>query len=271
MRSSLAGIILAIAYGCATLTISAFMLDHNAFDPGRAGSDAGSVLGDDDLQQYLVNFLVDTTSGAVTTTPQEIEQLRATLYLVTDHPDGQAFLAPLIRDAHGHLIGEIDGPVTVTGEELVPIVRSQGAASIDSITVPVQRNTLLAILNDVLAWVVPIGAIASLALLLVGFVFHRDKASLVRLLAMGLALTGLLLFIVGYIVPRWLLPLADDSVWAHVSARLADHSIPLLVFLEVLLFGAAGALVGGSGMLRRRRRWNQPISTYRYVDDRRWN
>ena len=74
--------------------------------------------------------------------------------------------------------------------------------------------------------------------------------------------------IIGYLVPRFVIGLASDTVWANIPARMADAALPLLIGLELLLLGGALGIFAGSGMVRRRRRWNAPINTYRYTQDR---
>ena len=92
-----------------------------------------------------------------------------------------------------------------------------------------------------------------------------------RSLALGLLLLALLALILGYLVPKFLVPALNDSVWAHMPARLADDSLPLLIGLELMLIGSALALLAGTGMMQRRRRWSTPVSTYRYSEERSWS
>jgi hypothetical protein len=55
-----------------------------------------------------------------------------------------------------------------------------------------------------------------------------------------------------------------------VPARLANDSLPLLVGLAILLGVGGFMLLVGTGLLKRRRRWNAPVSTYRYREERPW-
>ena len=71
-------------------------------------------------------------------------------------------------------------------------------------------------------------------------------------------------------VPRFALPSLSDNMWADVPARLANDSLPLLVGLAIVLGGGGFMLLVGTGLLKRRRRWNAPVSTYRYREERRW-
>lgn len=276
VRKTLAGLLFGLAYACASLAISGFLLQRTAFDPDRSGESAGVILDDSVLKNELVNFIVDNSASAVIppgveNPPREIERLRRLIVKVADHPDGEKLFAKIIRDSHARLIGDSDEPVEITGEMLVPIVRTEAAATITSIVLPVPEVTALAVTNHVLDWLVPILALAAILLAVVGFTSHPEKESLLKSLSLGLLLLAVLIAIVGYLVPRFVLPLVDKSSWSHLPAAMADESIPLLIGMELLLIGASLALMATSGVMRRRRRWSQPISTYRYSEERRWS
>jgi hypothetical protein len=85
-----------------------------------------------------------------------------------------------------------------------------------------------------------------------------------------MAFPALLIAVLGSNVPRFGLPAFSDSIWADVPARLANDSLPLLVGLAILLGVGGFMLLVGTGLLKRRRRWNAPVSTYRYREERPW-
>jgi hypothetical protein len=45
----------------------------------------------------------------------------------------------------------------------------------------------------------------------------------------------------------------------------------MLIGVELLLIGGGMALLVASGLNQRRRRYNAPVTTYRYTEDRRWS
>lgn len=270
VRSTLAGLLFGLAYAFASLSISGFLLQRAAFDPDNSAGTVGVVLEDGALKKELVDFIVDNTAGPLTDTPKQIEELRATVTMVAEHPDGEKLLAGIVHDAHAHLIGDQDGPVTITGADLVPIVRSEKAGDIPPIVLPVPRVAPLAIANRILDWLVPVGAALTVVLFLLGITAHPDRDTALRWLAYGLILVGLVVAIVGYVVPKFVVGLASKSVWANIPAHLADAALPLLIGLELLLIGGALGIFAASGMVKRRRRWNAPINTYRYTQDRGW-
>jgi hypothetical protein len=124
--------------------------------------------------------------------------------------------------------------------------------------------------RTVLHWLVPFGALLAVGFFVIGFMLHPNRAVLLYSLSYGMVLLALLVALLGYVVPRFMLPAFSDNIWADVSARLANDSLPLVIAM-VLLFGAGGVmLLVGSRLLRRRRRWNAPLTAYRYREERRW-
>ncbi len=271
VRSTLAGLFFGLAYALASLSLSGFLLQRTAFDPGTSSSSVGVVLDDAAMKEALVDFVVDNTATALTDTPSQIEELRTQVKFVAEHPEGEQFLADIIHDTHAYMIGDQDDPVTITGADLVPIVRSEAVGDLPPVVLPVPRVAALVYANRVLDWLVPIGGGAALLLVLLGITAHPDRETALRWLAYGMILAALVVALVGYVVPRFVVGLASDSVWANIPARLADHALPLLIGLELLLLGGAVGIIAGSGMLRRRRRWDAPINTYRYTQDRGWS
>ena len=203
--------------------------------------------------------------------PVDPATVRSNVAAVAELPEGQALLAEIIHDAHAHMIGDQQGPVQITGEQMVAIVRDERVAALPPLTLPVPKVTALDIANHSLDWLLPIALIATIAFAFLGFTAHPERSALFRSLALGLLLLALLAAILGYLVPRFVVPALTDSVWARVPARLADDSLPMLIGLELLLIGGALALFAGTGMMQRRRRWSTPVSTYRYNEERRWS
>ncbi len=270
MRRTLAGLLFGLAYACASLTISGFLLQRTAFDPENSADAADVVLADSELKEELVAFIADNVTkqlqGAV-----DPATVRANVAAVAELPEGQKLLAKIIHDAHAHLIGDQKGPVEITGQQLVAIVRDERAAAMPVLTLPVPKVTALVIANHTLDWLLPIALLATLVFTFFGFTAHPEKGALFKSLALGLLLLALMAAIMGYVVPKFVVPALSDSVWAHIPARLADDSLPLLIGLELLLVGGALALLAGAGMMQRRRRWSTPVSTYRYNEERRWS
>lgn len=270
VRRTLAGLLFGLAYAFASLSIAGFLLQRSAFDPGNSADAADVILGDSELKTELVSFISDSVivqlGGSV-----DPATIRANVAAVAELPEGQKLLAEIIHDAHAHMIGDQKGPVEITGAQLVGIVRDERAAVVPTLILPVPEVTPLVVANHTLDWLLPIALIATIAFAFLGFTAHPERSALLRSLALGLLLLALLALILGYLVPKFLVPALSDSVWAHIPARLADDSLPLLIGLELMLIGSALALLAGTGMMQRRRRWSTPVSTYRYSEERSWS
>lgn len=272
MRRTLAGLLFGLAYTCASISVAGFLMQRTAFDPDNSADAAEVVLGDDAIKQELVDIIVDSTAATLTDgSPESIAVLRSTVTSVAEHPEGQELLAEIIHDAHAHLIGEQSEPVQITGEQMVPIVRNEAVATLPAVTLPVPRVSALAFARTVVGWLVPLAALATLVLVALGFASHPDRAALLKSLAFGLLLLAALTALLGYLIPKLIIPLLSASPWANIPARLADDSLPLLIGMEVVLVGGALALFAGSGMARKNKRWSTPVSTYRYNEERRWS
>lgn len=270
VRRTLAGLLFGLAYACASLAIAGFLLQRTAFDPGNSADAADVILGDSELKAELVNFISDSVITQLDGTVDPAT-IRSNVAAVAEIPEGQKLLAEIIHDAHAHMIGDQTGPVEITGAQLVGIVRDERAATLPNLILDVPKVTPLAIANHTLDWLLPITLIATIAFALLGLTAHPERSALLRSLAFGLLFLALLALILGYLVPKFLAPALTDSVWAHIPARLADDSLPLLIGLELMLVGSALALFAGSGMMQRRRRWSTPVSTYRYNEERNWS
>ena len=153
---------------------------------------------------------------------------------------------------------------------MVQLVRNEIVGDMPSVTLPVTRVTALDRIRRILRWTIPFTALFAIGFFVIGFMLHPNRSALVHSLGYGMVLLALLIAVLGYIVPRFVVPSFSDSIWADVPARLANDSLPLLVGLAILLGGGGLMLLLGTGLLRRRRRWNAPVSTYRYREERRW-
>ena len=267
MRRTLAGLIFGIAYVCASIAISGWLLQRSAFDPARTGDLSKVVLQDPRIKTQITNTIADAVAHQ---RGLDEATVRQTVSAVASTPQGAAFLSEVLHDAHARLIGQLNGPVRITGEQMVLVVRNQVVADMPSITLPVPRVTALDRIRRILRWTIPFCALFAVGFFIIGFMLHPHRSALVHSLGYGMVLLALLVAVLGYIVPRFALPALSDSMWADVPAHLANDSLPLIVGLAIVLGGGGMMLLVGTGLLRRRRRWNAPVSTYRYREERRW-
>jgi hypothetical protein len=78
-------------------------------------------------------------------------------------------------------------------------------------------------------------------------------------------------FVFGFVVPAFVPPLLDDSLWSRLTAAAAQAHITGVVVVTLVLAAIGIGLYAMSGRMGRRSRWSAPISTYRYREERRWS
>jgi hypothetical protein len=265
-----------LAYACAGLTIAGFLLQRTAFDPDRSAGAADVVLQDDAIREELVTLISDAVSSQLGPLAPNDPTLtdaavRARVEQVASTTAGADLMAEIIHDSHAHLIGQQKEPVTITPQQLVDATQMQAAAQLPALTLDVPTVGVLNFFRTALKWILPIAAIATLALVVLGLAAHPERGALFKSLGLGLLLLAVMVALFGYVVPKWVIPALSDSPWAGLPAALADDSLGLLIGLELLLVGAALALLAGTGAMRRRQRWSTPVSTYRYQEERSWS
>jgi hypothetical protein len=268
VRRGLAGLLFGIAYTCASLALSGWLLQRVAFSPNHTADAAEVVLNDAAIKDQLAHVIADATAAQLQSDPATVQAL---VEQVADHPEGAKILAKVIHDAQAKLIGASDAPVVITPDQLVQVVRNEQVGTLPPIELPVPRVAALDVTRSVLHLLVPITALAAVAFAVLGALAHPDKTALLRSLSFGLLLLAMLVVVLGYVVPSFLVPVLSDNVWARVPRQLASDELPLMIGLVLVLVGGAGACFAGAGMLTRRRRWGAPVSTYRYNEERRWN
>lgn len=268
MRRTFAGLMFALAYACASLTIAGFLLQRTAFDPDHSAEAADVVLGDSKLRTELSNLIADQVAASLGMNQAD---MRLRVQVIASTEPGAKLMSEIIHDAHAHLIGEQKTPVQVTGSQLVDATQIAAAIDVPTITIPIPKVTPIEVANSVVGWLVPVAAITTVIFILFGITAHPDRSSLVKSLGVGLLLLAVMTALFGYVLPKFAVPAMSDSVWARIPAALADDTLPLLVGLELVLVGTGVALLAGTGVLTRRRSWSAPVKVQRYSEDRHWS
>jgi hypothetical protein len=279
VRRSFAGLFFGMAFTCACLAISGFVLQRTAFSPSNTESSAGVILGDSELELELVTLIAEAAAPSIPAgtfpgtpdapSPALVAQYVADNVLNTDA--GADLVAGFLRDAHAKLIGDTDENPTITAAQMVQIVRNEAVSNIPPIVIIVPRVSALAIAKDVTSWLVPILALAALALLVMCFLAHPERGALIRTLGLGLLVLAALILLFAYVIPKLVPTLLTDSVWARIPPRLADQALPLTIGAVLVLTGGGLALFVLSSRMGRSRRWSTPVSTYRYREERNWS
>lgn len=268
MRRGLAGILFGIAYTCASLALSGWLLQRIAFSPDHTADAAEVVLGDSKIKHELAEIIAKATAAQLASDPATVQAL---VEQVAANPAGARLMADIIHDAQAKLIGASDAPVVITPQQLVQVVRSEEVLVLPAVELPVPRVAALDVTRSVLRLLVPIAALGAVGFAVLGGLAHPERTALLQSLSFGLLLLAMLVAVLGYVVPSYLVPALSDNVWARVPKRLANDELPLMIGLVLVLVGGAGACFAASGMMSRRRRWSAPVSTYRYNEERRWN
>ena len=272
MRRSLAGLLFGIAFACASLAISGFLLQRTAFSPGNTADAAETVLDDGPIRDGLVHVVATATASQMyPDDPVAQANVGAVVAQVANTSPGAELMADILRNAHAHLIGETDETVQISPQQLVDITRDQRASVLPAVILPVPRVGALAVADTVLGWLVPVSGIAAVVFFVLCFLANPEKAVLIRTLGIGLVVLAALTLVFAWVIPRFVPPLLSDSVWARIPSRMADGALPLTLAASLVLTGAGLAMFIGSARMGRSRRWSQPVSTYRYREERRWS
>jgi hypothetical protein len=271
VRGSFAGLLFGIAFACASIAVCGFLLQRTVFSPESTYDSAHVVLQDESLQRELVRIIATSTvlqlsqgdAAQAATITQNID-------IVASTTAGAEILAPVLRDAHSTLIGRADGPVEISGADLVNIVRDERAAVLPPVEIDVPRVGVLAAIDSVIEWVVLGAAIGAIVFLILCLFARPDRSALARTCGAGLIVLSALVLIFGWALPTFVPPLLTDSVWARIPSTLAMHELARMLIATVVLAGVGLGLIALSGRMSRTRRWSTPVSTYRYRDERSW-
>jgi hypothetical protein len=269
VQRSLAGLLFGLASIVGSLAVSGFWLKFTAFSPDHTRTAAAAVLQDKDIKNEFANVITTATSAQL----PEIApvDLQNRILQVAGTNAGAELLAGIIADAHAHLIGSSDKPVQITSEELVEVVRDQRAFLAPAVKLSVPRVAALSAMRQILNWLVPIAGGFALLLIILGFAAHPEKSELFRSMSLLLFGMALLLVVIGYVVPAFIVPAITRSVWAGILPRLARDSLAVLLGIVLLLSAGGLACLAGASASKRRDRWSQPIRRTSYREERRWS
>jgi hypothetical protein len=272
VRRSLAGLLFGLAAIVGSLALSAFWLQFTAFSPDHTHSAAAAVLEDNDIKNEVAEVISNATAAQLRPgDPAAAQTINATVLQVANTSQGAKLLADIITEAHSRLIGVRDEPVQITPEELVEITRDQQAIVVPAVTLDVPKVGPLSVMREVLKWLIPIAAGLAIVFMILGFAAHPERFELLQSLGFLLLGMALLLLVIGYVVPAFVIPLLTDNVWIGAVPRLARNSLGLLLGIMLLLVGAGLGCLAAAAASRRRDRWSQPIRRSSYREERRWS
>jgi len=267
VRRSLGGLILLVSGVLFALAISTFWLDRVAFTPEVDTDVTYAILEDEDIRLQIASVIAGASASELGVSPANLKVLVTQIARIRD---GATEMRVFTASAHELLIGDTDKPVVITPDEQVQITRTERAAVLPPITLPVERVGAFQALASVTTWTWMITFGLAALTLLFGLVIRPERGDILFALGVGCAATGLLLLLLGYIVPAFLFPSISNDVWVGIFPSLATHR-RALTFAAAIVFVAIGAgalfLAGGS---RQRRQRSTPLAATRYREQQRW-
>lgn len=268
MRRSLAGLILLISCVLFAVSGSTWWMQRVAFSPSTDATPTLAILGDADIRGAVATLVSSTNAEVMGTSSAQLKEF---VEQISRLEDGAALMGGFVGAAHARLIGENDGPITITAAEQYPIVRDERAALSPDIRLPVPEVGSLSVVNSLVRWTTLITAAGGLLLLIAGVLTRPERGELTFAIAVGLGIFAVLVVFTGYLIPLGPLTALSDNAWMAVFPRLANRSrntTLLISFVSAVL--AAGLLFGTSG-LRQRRQKSTPLSVGRYREQHSWS
>lgn len=263
-----AAVLLALAAG-------AWWMQRVAFDAELSHKLATAVFDHDDLRDEVAGAIGTATAAPLGRTAEQMttEIVSSFPGLVGD-PQARGVLSDIIDQAHQFAIGERDDPVTITGPQMVPIVRNQVVADVPTITLPVEEISWLSLTRTVVSILVPVSAVLGLIGIVLGVLAHPTRADVVFGLGVFFVGAAVAAFLLGYVVPAYAVPALTDDGWADVVPTVAESQRGVIGAVAVAAALVGCALVFGSAGARRRKSkgWSAPVRQTRYnTEQRQWS
>lgn len=268
MRRSLGGLILLVSSGFFAIAISTFWLDRVAFTPEVDTDAAYAILGDEDVRLQVASVIAGADAAELGVSPSDLKVLVTQVARIRD---GATEMRVFTAAAHERLIGDTDAPVVITPAEQVQITRTERAAVLPPITLPVERVGAFDVIASITTWTWMITFGLAALTLLFGLVVRPERGEFSFALGVGCAATGILLVVFGYLVPAFLFPAISDGIWVGVFPSLATYrrSLTFAAAIVFILIGAGA--VGLTGNRRQRRQRSTPLAATRYREQQRWS
>ena len=268
MRRSLGGLILLVSGVLFAIAISTFWLDRVAFTPEVDTDAAYAIMGDEDIRLQVASVIAGADAAELGVSPADLKVLVTQIARIRD---GATEMRVFTAAAHERVIGDSDDPVVITPAEQVQITRTERAAVLPPITLPVERVGAFDLLASITTWTWMITFGLAALTLLFGLIIRPERGEFSFALGVGCAATGALLIVFGYLVPAFLFPTISDDIWVGVFPSLATHRRTLTLVAAVVFFGLGAGAVFFTGNRRQRRQRSTPLAATRYREQQRWS
>ena len=274
MRRGLAGLFFFVAAILLAIAAGGWWLQRVAFSPSASRAVASEIFDIDAIQAQVVKGVSTATAERLGRSAADLEaELAQRMPALLADPGARDVLADIVSDAHARVIGTREEPVTITGQQMVHLVRDQRVFDVPAVTIPVEKVGFLSTIRAALSWVNPIAALAGLASLVLGVLAHPRKADAVFGIGVFCILAAVLAMVLGYAIPAFALPALNDGNWVDVIPAVANDELTLVAGLSVVLAVVGVMLVLGSmGSRRKQKGWSSPVRVNRYRgEQRRWS
>lgn len=268
VRRSVGGLILLASGVFFALAISVFWLDRVAFTPEVDTDATFAIMSDEDIRLQLASVIAGATASDLGMSSND---LRDFVVSITGIRDGATEMRQFTADAHARLIGDRDEPVDITPAEQVQITRTERAAVLPAIRLPVEQVTAMKVVASATTWIWLISFGLAVLTLLLGIILRPERGEFAFAFGAGSALTGTLLFVIGYLVPAFVFPSIANDTWMGVFPQLAKHRLPATLIGAIAFIGVGTASILLTGGRRSRRQRSTPLATSRYRDQRSWS
>ena len=268
VRRSLGGLILLVSGAFFALSISTFWLDRVAFTPEVDTDTTYAIMGNENIRLQVASLVAGADAAELGVSSADLKTLVSQVARIRD---GATEMREFTAAAHERLIGDRDDPVIISPDEQVQITRTERAAVLPAITLPVQRVAAFDVIAAITSWTWLVSFGLGAVTLLFGLVIRPERGEFAFAFGAGCAATGVMIVVMGYLVPAFVFPSVSDDIWVGVFPSLAGHrrTLTLVGGLAFVALGAASVLF--TGRSRQRRQRSTPLAATRYREQQRWS
>jgi hypothetical protein len=265
MERTLAGMLFLVAAVAFSIAAGAWWMQRVCFTPDDTRDTAAAMLEEPDIRGEIEGVLSQASAPVLGVNAPELSTFLETQILSTHA--GAAVMGPIMKEIHDKIIGNRDDDITVTGEEMIPIVRDQRAADVEKVILPIPVIGTLNTTRTTIGWLIPIAAGIGAIAMLLGIATRPERRDVLRGLGEFFVAMACSMIVFGYLLPVQLLPAIDNGVWTKAIPRLALRTLPF-VLGSAAIFGLGGAaLILASMSGGKRRQFSTPLSVSRYRGD----
>jgi hypothetical protein len=248
VRRVIGSTLLSLGLLCGAFALSAWWVQHTAFDTTSTSDIAEAALQNPDLRADLARAIADRVAVELNLDHATVESAANALLV---RPDIATAFSGVLRDIHARLIGEASGPVTIPPDLVARATGNPAAAQLPPVTVDIPTFDALDTTRRTLSRAIPWLLTGAFVLVLLGLLVHPRKPAALRIIGTWLLAASVVELVIAYTIPVLVLPALVDSPYAELVAEVDKATIGPLVGVLVMMAGAGvGCLVAGSWLDR---------------------